>query len=493
MIQAFISGIEVVSNKDFTISEQMLKTSSTILNNCYPKTWETTHDYVNNFYFPKDYSPCEIYKDNNLIFDGIVKNSGDVSLRPSDPKYCSLQILDYKCLLSEGETLDFVISDKTIVQAIELVLEKCKTYSFHLGNVHLSNPNKRIKAYSTLDKTPYDVLQYLADISQARWFTRKVGNTIYVDFWESGLMGRADDIEYTTEYFEENNIVDLSFSFNTRDYRNKQTILSDKVYASIDSVETQYANGFDTLYYMTSSIGVLKDVKVNGVSKTIATRTEKEIGIYADFYYDQDNNYVESASTYTSGTRIDFTYTAIVKGRQSAINSDEVERIKSQIGGNGVIARYEKRNDILSSDELNNVAQTYLKYKGIPEVILTVQTKDKDLFNIGQKVYFDIPQIQDLCIDYMVKTKEIQITQTGNDGVVFYTYQLSSSFNAETEINYFDNQRNKSSGNIKEGDFITRNVDYISERDIYFDNLVVEELEVSDNTLENGLEMVLTK
>jgi hypothetical protein len=306
-------------------------------------------------------------------------------------------------------------------------------------------------------------------------------------------MGRADDIEYTTVYFEENNSVDLSFSFNTRDYRNKQTILSDKVYASIDSVETQYANGFDTLYYMTSSIGVLKDVKVNGVSKTIATRTEKEIGIYADFYYDQDNNYVESASTYTSGTRIDFTYTAIVKGRQSAINSDEVERIKSQIGGNGVIARYEKRNDILSSDELNNVAQTYLKYKGIPEVILTVQAKDKDLFNIGQKVYFDIPQIQDLCMDYMVKTKEIQITQTGNDGVVFYTYQLSSSFNAETEINYFDNQRNKSSGNIKEGDFITRNVDYISERDIYFDNLVVEELEVSDNTLENGLEMVLTK
>mgnify|MGYP006889821716 CR=1 FL=1 len=36
----YINDEEVVSNKDFTIVEEMLATSSTILNNCYPKTWE---------------------------------------------------------------------------------------------------------------------------------------------------------------------------------------------------------------------------------------------------------------------------------------------------------------------------------------------------------------------------------------------------------------------------------------------------------------------
>ena len=44
-----------ISNKEFTIHEELLNTSSTILNNCYPKTWETTKDYVSNFYYPEDW------------------------------------------------------------------------------------------------------------------------------------------------------------------------------------------------------------------------------------------------------------------------------------------------------------------------------------------------------------------------------------------------------------------------------------------------------
>ena len=41
MIQVFINEEEVVSDKEFTITEEMLTTSSTILNNLYPKSWET--------------------------------------------------------------------------------------------------------------------------------------------------------------------------------------------------------------------------------------------------------------------------------------------------------------------------------------------------------------------------------------------------------------------------------------------------------------------
>ena len=55
-----INEEEVVSNKEFTINEEMLSTSSTILNNCYPKSWEDTKDYVNNFYYPLDYSKFKL-------------------------------------------------------------------------------------------------------------------------------------------------------------------------------------------------------------------------------------------------------------------------------------------------------------------------------------------------------------------------------------------------------------------------------------------------
>ena len=60
MIKMYINNEEVVSNKEFTISEEMLATPSTVLNNCYPALWENTKDYVSKFYFPKDYSKCII-------------------------------------------------------------------------------------------------------------------------------------------------------------------------------------------------------------------------------------------------------------------------------------------------------------------------------------------------------------------------------------------------------------------------------------------------
>ena len=71
-LKMLINNEEVVCNKEFTITEEMLTTSSTILNNCYPKSWENDKNYVSRFYYPKDYSKCKIYKDDVLVFCGVV-------------------------------------------------------------------------------------------------------------------------------------------------------------------------------------------------------------------------------------------------------------------------------------------------------------------------------------------------------------------------------------------------------------------------------------
>ena len=60
MIKVFINEEEVVSDKNLNIEEELLSTSSTILNNCYPKSWENDKDYTSKFYYPKDYSKCKI-------------------------------------------------------------------------------------------------------------------------------------------------------------------------------------------------------------------------------------------------------------------------------------------------------------------------------------------------------------------------------------------------------------------------------------------------
>lgn len=485
MIKILINEEEVVCSNKITISEEMLSTSSTILNNCYPKTWETTKEYVNNFYYPKDYSSCKIYEDDVLIFAGVVKNTGNISLNPRYPKFCDLQILDYKTLLSEGETLDFVISNKTINEAIQMVVDAVADYGVVIGNIEILNGDDVIGAYSTLNKSAYDVLQYLAEITNAKWNTRLIDeDTIAIDFYDPSLLPSGVNIDYTKEWFETNEIEDISFSYSANDYRNKQVMISDQVYAGIDYDELIIANGFNDTYNTTQNIGKIQNISVNGVNKTFVTDKEKEIGVDADFYYTPGNNTITSDEIYSSGSEILINYVPLVQGREILINGDEVKRIENQIDRKGVIARYETRNDITSSQELDKVGQTYITFKGSSEIILKVKTT-KNLWEVGQTLNFNAPMVE-LSKNYMVKSKKTNIITSIDK--IFYEYELSSSFNSERAINYFDNQRAKSKGNIGEGEFITRNIDIYNNVNIIFDNLQVEEIQVDgDNTLNSVL------
>lgn len=399
------------------------------------------------------------WKNFNVLFAGIVKNSGDISLNPRHPHYCSLQILDYKTFLSESNTLDFVIANKTVSEAINMVVNAISGYGFVVGEINISGADDVIGAYSTLNKTAYDVLQYLAEISGSRWRARYVdSSTMAIDFYDPDTLPQASDIEYTNEYWENNNVVDMSFNYGTRDYRNKQILLSDEVYANINYDETVISNGYSNTFTLQNNVGVLINVLVDNEEKSIATINDKQMGIDADFYYTPGKNVIESNSVYSAGTMIHLTYQPLVKGRQIVYNTSEVERISMQTDTEGVIARYENRNDILSSDELEKIAQTYIEYKGKAEVILTLKTQNKDLYNVGEVVYFDAP-IDELKQNYMVKNKKIEYVIIKEIINLFYVYELTSSFNSEKAINYFDNQRNKASGNIAEGESITRNVD----------------------------------
>ena len=492
-MRIYINNEEVVCSNELTITEEMLTTSSTILNNCYPKSWELDHDYVSRFYYPKDYSKCLIYNGDDLLFCGVVKNTGEMSLNPREPHFANLQVLDFKTMLSEGDTLGFVISDKTVPEAIEQVVEAISSYGVVVGNIQILNSDEIIGAYSTVDKTAYDVLQYLAEISQAKWTTRLVDeNTIAVDFYDPTLMPQADDIEYTKEYFEENNIIDITYNYGTYDYRNKQVMTSNQVYAGIDYIETILADGFNRIFNTTTPIGYIKTIYVNGVAKTFGTNEEKEIGMDYNFYYTAGQTQIESNENepiYSSNSSIVITYVPLVKGRQTIYNNSEVNRISTQTSRNGVISRYENRNDTLSTDELIKVGQSYIKYKGSAEINLVVNTYNYDLFNVGQLVYFNAP-LDELKKQYMVKQKEMKIYTAKTQQNIFCTYTLTSSFNSEREVNYFDNQRNKAKGNISAGDYITRNVDIENTANIIFNNLTITEVE-EGNVLNSTLNAIL--
>ncbi len=493
MLRILINGEEVITDQNISIKEEFLSTSSFILKGVYPQSWEENRDYTSNFYFPQDYSQCLIYFDDTLIFAGVVKNSGNISLNPREPHTCDLQVLSYKTFLSEGNTLDFVIANKSVEEAIQMVVNAVAGYRFTVGTIDIARKDDIIGAYSTLDKSAYDVLQYIADITNSKWYTSRIDdNTLAVNFYDSDKMVQAPDIEYTQEYWETNNIQDMSFSFSTNDYRNKQVVTSSAVYGNVEQTQTILANGYDKTYLTEQKIGTINSITVGGTSATFATSDEKDLGITADFYYTVNNNQFEANTVYTAGTEIEINYIPIVQGREVIINPIEINRINTQLGINGNISRYEQRNDTTSSSELQSIGQSYIQFKGKAEITLTIQTYQNDLFQIGQQAQFNAP-ISELTDTYMVKSKTIDIIQVNEERYLFYTYTLSNNFNAETAINYFDNQRSKANGNISQGEYIARNVDIENTALIIFDNGSLTEVEIGNNILNAPLNAPFTQ
>lgn len=492
MIKIFINDEEIAFNKNIEITEELLATSSVILDNCYPKKWEDDHDYISRFYFPKDYSRCDIYSNEDIIFAGVIKNTGEISLNPRYPKFCKLQVLDFKTFLSEGKNLDFVIASKTIEEAIKMVTSEIEDYGFVVGNIMIDTKNELIGAYSTLDKSPYDVYQYISEITNSKWFTRRINNnTIAIDFYDVDKLPNAETIEYNTEYFKENSINDISFSYSTSDYRNKQIVLSNQVFSNLMSTEIFTADGFTSEYLLQNNIGNIKNIYVNNVSQIFITNNDKDLGIDADFYYDVGSNKIVSDKILPLNTQIKVEYVGLINGREIVYNTSEISRINNQLSINGTISRYENRNDIVSSEQLHSIAENYIKFKGKADITLKIETYDKDIFKIGQRVYFNAP-IAELKTDYLVKKRKINIIAVASEEHIFYTYELSSNFNAESDINFYDNQRRKRQGNISQGNYISRNIDLESQTNIIFDNLIISELKFDDeDCLENKLEKIL--
>ncbi len=493
MLKILINNEEVVCSKNIKITKDILTASSVILNNVYPKEWENDGDYVSRFYFPKDYSICKIYNDDILEFVGLTKNSGNISLNPFQPKFVSLQVLDFKTFLSEGITLDIVLTNITIKEAIEKIVNEISSYGFTIGNIELDEADEIIGNYNTFNQTAFDVFQYIAEITEAKWFVRTINETTSaIDFYDIEKLPIKENIEYTNEYFENNSIVDINYNYSTRDYRNKQTILSDIVVGNIE-IDEQFVVNENDVFVLSTNIAILNEIKVNGVIVPFATFDAKKIGVYADFYYNTNTNTIESREQYPNGTFIEVNFIPAVKGRQTVFEQDEIMRLEEQMDRNGVISRYEIRNDVLSSEELLRVAQTYLKYKGKLDINLNIKTFNKNIFELGDQVYFNMPQLNALSQFYMVKNIVIEKNVVGNEEQIFYNYTLSSTYLSEKAINYFDNQRRKTNGNIAAGQFISRNIDLNFSSNIIFSDLNISEIVIENNNiLEAELESGLT-
>lgn len=430
-----------------------------------------------NFYY---YTPTDV------VFSGVIKNSGNINLNPRYPHYATLQLLDYKTFLSEGETLNYVIKNLTIGETIKRIVQNLQ--GFYVGDIELENDDL-IEVYNCNEKTPYDVLEYLAEITGAIWYTESISEDItLIHFKSVDNLPLKANIDYTQSYFEDNNIQDIQYSYSANDYRNKQIITTDRAVANTTQTELITYNGetLQTSYPISSVVQIM----INNTTYTAASNVAKKNGIYADFYYTYNSNILDINTDIGTGIVVNIKYYPLVNSRQVAYNQDEIDRIQASTGRNGVISRYEKRTDTGDEKALSQIAQTYIDYKSIPEITIKVQSYNKDLFQLGDRVFFNAP-LDDLKTNYLVKEKQTDMIISGDQEVYFYTYSLSSSFNFETAINFFDNQRRKLEGSLSEGQYIIRYIDLPSTTNIIFNNLDITDIEIPKDILDGELDIEL--
>lgn len=499
-VMMLIDNVPVICSNEFEIVEQLTNTSTIILKNCYPELWETTHDYTNRFYMPKDYSKFELFINLELVFVGVVKRQQAMDLNPSKFHGATLQVLDYKTFLSEGEQLNFVIVNSTIQSCIEQVLEKYADYNFALGNLNVSSDKltQVVNNYNCNEKTAYDCLTYFANLVQAVWKTRYDAeeDKTYIDFYEIDKLPKGTPIYYQKQWAEENSVIDLKYSFSTNDYRNKQIITADQVGSNIQDTDTFFCNGSQKVFKLEYPIYKIVSAKLNGVN--LKVMSQHIVGQRANAYYEIGTDTLELVSTPDAGNQLDIVYIPMIAGRQVVKNEIEINRIGTQQGNSGVIARYENRRDASTSQELGAIAQSYINFKGKEQITLTLRTINNDLYNVGDRVLFNnngITELENLQNEYCVKKKTIKYIQSNADtkAQIIITYELVNNFNFEDEINYFDNQRAKMIGNIKEGEYINRYIDYTKNINIIFDEAEITPTDLEGNVLDAVLDFSFTK
>jgi hypothetical protein len=262
---------------------------------------------------------------------------------------------------------------------------------------------------------------------------------------------------------------------------------SEAVMGSIIQSEYKISDGYTKTFILDNKIGYFNSITINGVVQSVITKAQKELGYTGDFVYQPGENIVSSVNTIATGSTIIFEYYPVVRGREIITNPNEISRITNQTNRNGQITRYENRNDTTNSTELGKIGQSYIKYKGSAEITLKVISRS-NIFNVGELVNYH-STVEDLNTTYMVKSKEIGMYLIANE--IFYTYELTSNYNSENAINYFDNQRAKLNGNLGEGETIIRDIDIESTANIIFYDTEIEEIDAGTTALDFMLDGML--
>lgn len=413
------------------------------VDNVYPKN-------VTNPKIPNTYSLAQVYDENNLIFFGIVNATGRFSLMPNEIKTFSVEVVDVRKWLSILKPVNLIFYDASPLDIIVNMLSELNENILQIGEIHFTN-DKRIKAYSLMNKTPYQILkEVIAPITNSYLYFTVKKNKLLINFksWDDFNNNHIFTFDINNHKFlEENQILSINYENNNEGYANIINYSSDNIVSNkpkieeiklADTIEYSLLNNVYNWEYTNCYIYDPLNPLSSKQNVKFAIEDNENILVY-DVMWSRDSNTIKvREGLLNQNLTLHLEYYIKTYWSITLTDNDEVSKVANLTNTKGEVYLGDKFNDLLYSEDLLRKTTHKLSIAAKPRHTLIIESR-KPLFKILDNIDV-VTNNDEINGSYVCHT--IQGDFEANNKMIFgvYTYTLKQTLDFDDFTNLFDNQ-----------------------------------------------------
>lgn len=482
-LQLFINGKEYDFSNNISFNFHPTNFSSITFNDVIAKEDNVFPFYLKN---PKkihrEFTFAEVKQNGETIYFGVINDTGRLSLFPNSVKTFSVVITDFRKWLSLTNPINKLYRNKTPSEIVNDVVEILNEERIDVGVLNFTN-NEPISAYSSINKNAYQILKNVIS-KQANsflYFTIE-NNKILINYKSEEDMKVISKIKLDVndkQFLSFYKIEDIVFENETYDYANFLTYTSENIISSFPIVE--YDLTINANIYLKSN-PIIIDTEI---SKTFLKNKEGETrraifinekkyiaGQIYDFLYNPDNNVLKANENLIDSGEV-LTITYYTKGKVSFQdkNSEEIEEISQISKTNGIVAKYDKFNDLSYANDLLRLLRTDLELFSTPNKKLII-TSGEPIWELTEAVEVNVG-IENLNGIYLVHEVSGENKVFGNGAIKQYTYTLKQTKNFDNIVNKFDNQSYRDEAIYNDEAFVEDIITFFRNIDLFAKNTYI--------------------
>ncbi|MHA3795765.1 hypothetical protein [Mycoplasma sp. VS31B] len=385
-----------------------------------------------------------------VFFTGIITSLGRLSLKPDKVKDFSIEITDIREWLSKKTPADIQFLNMKPAKALTSFIEALDEPKIKIGSVNFTN-NENIIAYDTVNKNAYSILKEIiaTQTKSFLYFTTDKNGNVLINYKSENDFLQQQSVEITPQNWASLKITELSLDTNTDKYINRIRFESENIISNKPVRETKVLNKNTTSISLKNDVAYWdEDQSYNFYIDTatedkepqpliIISKDKASEGYNYHFYFTQGNNELTKHPEFTAENKV-ITYSYYTK-RKTAVtieNTKEIRRINELTQFRGDVYSYDKYNDFSSIDDLYKFAKHELEIKSKMIVNISLHC-EVPFLNIGDAIFL---HYGDSNLDGKYIAHSFTGEYNGASDTLKINYLLSSSLDADTILNYYDNQ-----------------------------------------------------